>query len=223
MSTNLASTAKLFAGDPLQQLRESSFAGVDPQDIVRRALAAARKPVISTNFRPRSAAFLHLVTRIAPGIPVIWVDTGYNTPATYRFADEVTQRLGLNLKVYSPLVTSARRAALWGGVPALDDPHHAAFTQEVKLEPFERALREAAPDLWLTGIRGEQTEFRRSLGVISNGPFGTLRVAPIFAWSAVDLEDYLYEHGLPDNDDYVDPTKGRENRECGLQNMGSGI
>lgn len=223
MSTNLASPTPLFAADPLQALRETSFAGVDPQDIVRRALAAARKPVISTNFRPRSAAFLHLVTRIAPEIPVIWVDTGYNTPATYRFADEVTQRLKLNLQVYSPLVTSARRAALLGGVPALDSVEHAVFTQEVKLEPFERALREAGPDVWLTGIRGEQTDFRRSLGVVSKGPFGTLRVAPIFAWSAVDLEDYLYEHGLPDNDDYVDPTKGDEHRECGLQNMGSGI
>lgn len=223
MSTNLATPTPLFAADPLQALRQVSFAGVDPQDIVRRALAAARKPVISTNFRPRSAAFLHLVTRIAPDIPVLWVDTGYNTPATYRFADEVTQRLNLNLQVYSPLVTSARRAALHAGVPPLDSPAHAAFTQEVKLEPFERALRETGPDLWLTGIRSEQTEFRRSLGVVSNGPFGTLRVAPIFAWSAVDLEDYLYEHGLPDNDDYVDPTKGDDRRECGLQNMGSGI
>ncbi len=223
MSTQAANTARLFADDPLQTLRHGAFAGVEPQDIVRRALAVAHSPVLSTNFRPRSAAFLHLVTRIAPDIPVLWVDTGYNTPATYRFAEELTRSLQLNLKVYSPLVTSARRDAVLGGVPSLADPAHGAFTQEVKLEPFERALREHAPDLWLTGIRGEQTEFRRSLGVVSNGPLGTLRVAPIFAWSAVDLEDYLYEHGLPDNDDYVDPTKGRDGRECGLQNMGSGI
>lgn len=223
MSTLVANTARLFAEDPLQALRQTSFAGAEPQDIVRRALAVARRPVVSTNFRPRSAAFLHLVTRIAPDIPVLWVDTGYNTPATYRFAEALTRRLQLNLKVYSPLVTGARRNAVLGGVPALDDPAHRAFTQEVKLEPFERALREHAPDLWLTGIRGEQTDFRRSLGVVSDGPLGTLRVAPIFAWSAVDLEDYLYEHGLPDNDDYVDPTKGRDNRECGLQSMGSGI
>ena len=223
MSIQLATTTPLFADDSLQRLRQTRFAGVEPQEIVRRALDAARHPVVSTNFRPRSAAFLHLVTRIAPDIPVLWVDTGYNTPATYRFAAQLTHRLQLNLKVYSPGVTSARRQAVLGGVPALEDPAHAAFTQEVKLEPFERALRELASDLWLTGIRGEQTEFRRTLGVVSSGPFGTLRVAPIFAWRAVDLEDYLYEHGLPDNDDYVDPTKGRDNRECGLQNMGSGI
>jgi phosphoadenosine phosphosulfate reductase len=223
MSQTRANTAALFASDPLAQLRHSDFTGVEPETIVRAALAAAHRPVVSTNFRPRAAAFLHLVTRLAPDIPVLWVDTGYNTPATYRFAEEVTRRLRLNLKVYSPLVTGARRAAVLGGVPKLDDPAHAAFTREVKLEPFERALREHGPDAWLTGIRGDQTEFRRRLGVVSDGPLGVLRIAPIFAWSAVDQEDYLYEHGLPDNDDYVDPTKGEAGRECGLQNMGSGI
>jgi phosphoadenosine phosphosulfate reductase len=223
MSHIRANAAALFESDALAPLRATDFTGVEPESIVRAALAAARRPVITTNFRPRSAAFLHLVTRVAPGIPVLWVDTGYNTPATYRFAEELSRRLRLDLHVYSPLVTSARRDAVLGGVPTLDDPAHAAFTREVKLEPFERALREHAPDVWLTGIRGAQTEFRRRLGVVSDGPLGTLRIAPIFAWSAVDQEDYLYEHGLPDNDDYVDPTKGEAGRECGLQNMGSGI
>lgn len=223
MSQTRANTAALFETDVLEELRHADFTGAEPETIVRAALAVARRPVVSTNFRPRAAAFLHLVTRFAPDIPVLWVDTGYNTPATYRFAAALTHRLRLNLHVYSPLVTSARRSAVLGGVPALDDPAHAAFTREVKLEPFERALREHAPDIWFTGIRGAQTEFRRRLGVISGGPFGTLRVAPIFAWSAVDQEDYLYEHGLPDNDDYLDPTKGEAGRECGLQNMGSGI
>ena len=201
----------------------ADFQHLDPHSIVRQALRYAERPLLSTNFRPRAAALLHLVTRIVPDIPVVWVDSGYNTPATYRFAEAVTQRLKLNLKVYTPLVSSARRTAVLGGVPGLDDPAHEAFTQEVKLEPFERALRELAPDLWFTGIRAEQTDFRKTLGVISRGPFGTTRVAPFFALTGLDLEDYLYEHDLPDNDDYVDPTKVLDRRECGLQNLGSGI
>lgn len=201
----------------------ADFQHLDPHSIVRQALRYAERPLLSTNFRPRAAALLHLVTRIVPDIPVVWVDSGYNTPATYRFVEAVTQRLKLNLKVYTPLVSSARRTAVLGGVPGLDDPAHEAFTQEVKLEPFERALRELAPDLWFTGIRAEQTDFRKTLGVISRGPFGTTRVAPFFALTGLDLEDYLYEHDLPDNDDYVDPTKVLDRRECGLQNLGSGI
>ncbi len=199
------------------------FVGLDPVAIVRHALAHARRPLLSTNFRPRAAALLHLMTRVIPDIPVVWVDSGYNTAATYEFAEEVTKRLKLNLQVYTPKVTSARRHTLDGGVPTLEDAGHARFTQEVKLEPFERALRELAPDLWFTGIRAEQTDFRKSLGVVSKGPFGTTRVAPFFALSSLDLEDYLHEHGLPDNDDYHDPTKVLERRECGLQNLGEGI
>lgn len=198
-------------------------AGRTPQAIIEWALLRARVPVISTNFRPHAAALLHLVTRACPGIPVIWVDSGYNTPQTYRYAEALTARLGLNLQVYTPRVTAARRLALYGGVPSLDDPAHEAFTREVKLEPFERAFAELRPDVWFTGIRADQTEFRRSLGVVSRGVGGSLKVAPCYHWTEVDLENYLYEHDLPDNPDYVDPTKVLADRECGLQHLGSGI
>ena len=223
MSNRLALNTAATTGAETLYATADHFHGLEPQDIVARALSHATAPLLSTNFRPRSAALLHLVTRLAPNIPVVWVDTGYNTPATYRFAEELTRRLKLNLQVYTPRVTSARRAAVMDGVPSLDHPQHGAFTQEVKLEPFARAFQALAPDVWLTGIRAEQTDFRRKLGVVSRGPHGTLRVAPFFAWHAVDLEDYLYEHNLPDNDDYVDPTKVLADRECGLQNLGAGI
>ena len=194
-----------------------------PRDIIDWALARAANPVISTNFRPHTAALLHLVTRARPGIPVIWVDHGYNTADTYRYAERLTALLDLNLHVYTPRVTAARHQAVRGGVPALDAPAHEAFTREVKLEPFERAFRELKPDLWFTGIRADQNSFRKSLGVVSPGVLGALKVAPLYHWTEVDLENYLYEHSLPDNLDYIDPTKVRADRECGLQHLGSGI
>jgi phosphoadenosine phosphosulfate reductase len=190
----------------------------EPRAIVEWAIANAARPVLSTNFRPFSAALLHMVTRIKPDIPVIWVDSGYNTPGTYWFAEQIIQDLNLDIRIYTPRMTAARREALMGGVPGLDDPVRLeAFTFEVKLEPFERALDELKPDIWLTGIRREQTEYRKHLGVASRGPHGTLRIAPVFSWTQVDLEGYLYEHHLPDNEDYYDPTKVLEDRECGLQ------
>ena len=194
-----------------------------PLEIIAWALAQAERPVISTNFRPQTAAILHLVSSACPGIPVIWVDSGYNTPATYRYVEEITRELALNLQVYTPRVSAARRAAVLNGIPSLEDAGHARFTEEVKLEPFERAFREWTPDVWFTGIRAEQNDFRRSLGVVSQGPFGSLKVAPLYHWSSLDLENHLYLHQLPDNPDYFDPTKGEETRECGLQFLGSGI
>ncbi|MGD9601351.1 MAG: phosphoadenosine phosphosulfate reductase family protein [Gammaproteobacteria bacterium] len=194
-----------------------------PGAIIQWALARAANPVVSTNFRPRTAVLLHMLSSTRPGIPVIWVDSGYNTDATYRFVERLSTLLALNLHVYTPRVTVARRRALHGDLPPLDTPAHAAFTREVKLEPFERAFRELQPDVWFTGIRADQGEFRRSLGVASKGVQGSLKVAPLYHWTDVDLENYLYEHALPDNPEYLDPTKGREDRECGLQFLGSGI
>ena len=190
--------------------------GASAAEIIIWALARANNPVISTNFRPRSAALLHMVTRACPDIPVLWIDTGYNTPATYRYIEELRERLQLNLRAYTPYVTAARRAAS-GGLPASDSPQFARFAHETKLEPFERAFNELKPDVWFTGVRREQNEFRRGLGIVSRGAQNTLRVAPVFDWNEQTLADYLDAHDVPDNEDYVDPTKPGAQLECGLQ------
>ena len=115
--------------------------GRDAAGLTRWALGLGKTAIVTTNFRPYEAVILHLVTQVQPDVPVVWMDNGYNTEATYRYADAVTQQLGLNLRIYLPLRSRAHREAVDGPLPALDDPRHAAFTQEVKLEPFTRALR----------------------------------------------------------------------------------
>ena len=134
----------------------------------------------------------------------------------YRFADEVTKQLGLNLKIYLPRRSRAHREAVEGATPALHDPRHAAFTAEVKLEPFARALRETAPQVWFTALRATDTAVRAQMDPVSINPDGLIKVAPLLHWSSKDLHEYCVKHGLPNNFDYVDPTKGEDNRECGL-------
>src|SRR5213076_1901651 len=93
-----------------------------PLDIVRWAIArAGGRPVVSTNFRPYEAAILHLAVQAQPDIPVLWVDHGYNRPATYKHAEELRARLGLNLKPYLPRMTAAHRDAIHGPIPTTDD------------------------------------------------------------------------------------------------------
>ncbi|VUZ25014.1 Phosphoadenosine phosphosulfate reductase [uncultured Comamonas sp.] len=190
--------------------------GHDAPALVRWATGLGLRSIVTTNFRPFEAVILHMVAQAQPDVPVIWMDNGYNTEATYRFADEVTRQLGLNLKIYLPLRTRAHREAVDGPVPALDDPGHAAFTQEVKLEPFARALRETAPQVWFTALRATDSAVRAQMEPVSINPDGLVKVAPLLHWSSKDLYDYCQQHGLPNNFDYVDPTKGEDQRECGL-------
>jgi len=190
--------------------------GKSPQEIIRWAIENSENPLVTTNFRPYEAVILHMATQVKPDIKVLWVDSGYNTSATYRFAEKVIQDLNLNIVTYIPQMTSARRNVLMKGIPDIDDPLHEEFTRQVKLEPFQRALAELKPDLWLNAIRKDQTEFRQAMNIVSASKDGVLKVAPLYNLSEADLDAYLAEHNLPNETDYFDPTKALETRECGL-------
>lgn len=190
--------------------------GQDPQALTRWALELGKRAICTTNFRPFEAVILHMATRIQPDIPVVWMDSGYNTEATYRFVEEIVERLDLNLITYHPRRSRAHREAVEGALPGIDDPRHAAFTEEVKLEPFQRALREMAPEVWLTAVRAEDTAVRAQMQPVSRNDNGLIKVAPVLHWTSKDMYQYLQKHDLPNNFDYFDPTKVEEKRECGL-------
>ena len=164
-----------------------------------------------------AALMLHLVSEVDKSVPTIRVDTGYNLRDTYMVAERLIKDLELDIHVYSPLMTSERRNAIMGGVPTVDEEErHQEFTRQVKLEPFARALEEFKPEIWLTGIRKEETEHRKSLDIVSMDNRGIIKVAPIFNWSEDDVEAYMEQYELPSCRHYFDPTKVHDGRECGL-------
>lgn len=186
-----------------------------PLEIITWAVLNASNPVVTTNFRPYEAAILHVVTRIKKDLKVIWCDTGYNTPQTYKHAQAVIAQLDLNVHLYVPKQTAAHRDVVLG-IPDVDDPKHKLFTEQVKLEPFKRAMTEHLPDVWFTNLRKGQTAFRDGIDIVSKSPDGIIKVSPFYYWTDEDLDAYLTENNLPNEFKYFDPTKQLENRECGL-------
>ncbi len=204
-----------------EQITEAnaSLAGTSPLEIVRWAIARSDgRAIVSTNFRPFEAAILHLVTRVQPGIPVLWVDHGYNRPATYLHAEDLRRRLGLDIRAYLPRMTVAHRDAVHGPIPTTgDEAALKQFSAVMKLEPFQRGMRDLAPTVWITALRKVQNPNRAGLDVVSaDANFGSLKVSPFFHWTDAQMEAYLAEHGLPNEWDYFDPAKADEKRECGL-------
>jgi len=190
-----------------------------PIDIVRWAISkAGGRAIASTNFRPYEAAILHVVTRVQADIPVLWVDHGYNKPATYLHAEALRKQLGLNIKPFLPRMTPAHRDAVHGPIPTTEqEAELKEFSAVMKLEPFQRGMRELAPTVWITALRKVQNPNRAELDIISpDGNFGSLKVSPFFHWTDAQLDAYLAEHGLPNEWDYFDPAKADEKRECGL-------
>jgi phosphoadenosine phosphosulfate reductase len=203
-----------------------------PLEIVRWAVAQAKgRAIVSTNFRPYEAVILHLCAQVQPDIPVLWVDHGYNRPATYKHAEELKKLLKLNLKAYLPKITAAHHDAIYGEIPSPDDEAALKqFSALMKLEPFQRGMKELAPTVWITALRKVQNSGRAGLDIVSEDRnFGALKVSPVFYWTDAQMEKYLKQYELPNEWDYFDPAKADDKRECGLhatwgsQALGSGI
>ena len=190
-----------------------------PREIVRWAIARSNgRAIVSTNFRPYEAVLLHLCVQEQPDIPVLWVDHGYNRPATYHHAEQLKKLLGLNLKIYLPKISAAHRDAIFGDIPSVNDEAALKqFSAQMKLEPFQRGMRELAPTVWLTALRKTQNPGRAAMDIVSEDKnFGALKISPVLNWTDAEMEDYLKRHNLPIEWDYFDPAKSDEKRECGL-------
>jgi phosphoadenosine phosphosulfate reductase len=152
--------------------------------------------VATTSFGIQSAVMLHLIHEHAPKIPVVFIDTGFLFPETYRYAEDLIARLNIDLRVYQPSVSAARMQALWGnlweqGKEGAD--HYAMLT---KIEPMNRALRETGADVWLSGLRRSQSQTRVDRPFVERQK-KTLKAYPILDWADIQVELYLNQHGLP--------------------------
>ncbi len=152
--------------------------------------------VVTSSFGAHAAASLHLLTQQDPDIPVVLIDTGYLFPETYRFVDDLTERLNLNLKVYSaglsPRWQEARFGERWKmGPEALEE-----YNQLVKVEPMKRAINELEVGTWFAGLRRSQSLGRQDTAFLewSNDRW---KVHPIADWSDRDVHRYLTQNNLP--------------------------
>jgi phosphoadenosine phosphosulfate reductase len=176
----------------------STLESAGAEEIVRWATGTfGENLVMSTSFGIQAAVMLHLVTRVVPHIPVIWVDTGYLLAETYIFAQQLTERLDLNLKVYQSPLSPARMEALHGKLWTKDDVASLDRYDRIrKVEPMQRALRELNATAWLAGLRRDQTDHRKHLRAVDRQG-DRYKVLPILDWNAKVIYEYLTEHDLP--------------------------
>jgi len=195
-SDGLADAPAGFDGAQVERWNRE-FAGIDASARVRAALAQfPGQHVLSSSFGAQAAVSLHLLVREMPDVPVVLVDTGYLFPETYRFIDELTERLHLNLKVYrshrSPAWQEARYGQRWNqGLAGIE-----AYNHENKVEPMRRALGELQAGTWFTGLRRVQAESRAATPFVQSVA-GRIKVCPIADWSDRQVHQYLKAYDLP--------------------------
>lgn len=152
--------------------------------------------VLTSSFGAQSAVCLHMVVAQQADIPVVLIDTGYLFPETYRFIDELSERLALNLRIYrapqGPAWQEARYGKLWEqGLAGIE-----RYNWINKVEPMQRALKELNATAWISGLRRQQAKSRQHLDVLL-WRNDRCKIHPLIDWTDRDVYHYLTRYGLP--------------------------
>ena len=176
----------------------ASLEGLSPLERVRWAYDTFGEAfALTTSFGIQSAVMLHLTSQVSRSIPVIWVDTGYLHPETYRYAADLSERFGLNLQVAQAELSPARMEALYGRLwetGSVDDL--TTYHRLRKVDPLEAAMERLAVGCWASGVRGNQTDHRRAMALL-DGVRQRWSLRPLLSWTQRDVFYYMEENGLP--------------------------
>ena len=152
--------------------------------------------VATTSFGIQAAIMLHLIHQHAPGIPVVFIDTGFLFPETYQYAETLQSRFNLDLRIYQPKVSAARIHALWGNLWDHGKDGADKYGMLTKIEPMNRALREIGADAWISGLRRSQSSTRAER-TFAEQQKNTFKVYPILDWADAQVDLYFRQHELP--------------------------
>mgnify|MGYP003393146030 CR=1 FL=1 len=147
----------------------------------------------TTSFQSHSVPMLHMLSRIDRTIPVYFADTGYLFPATLTFRDKLRELLGLRFIGLRPAVPKSQQRDANGALMFTWDPDRCCDLNKVR--PLEPVL--AAHDVWINGVRADQSATRKAMQVEQPGAFGCLRYHPMLDWNARMVHAYIKEHQLP--------------------------
>lgn len=139
------------------------------------------------------AVVAHLAARVAPGIDVLFLDTGYHFAETLGTRDAVAGTMDVTVRTVLPLLTVAEQDARHGERLFERDPDRCCAMR--KVEPLERGL---APYLaWASGLRRDEAPSRRGAGVVEwDAKRGKVKVNPIARWTQDDVDRYVAENNV---------------------------
>jgi len=139
------------------------------------------------------AVLAHLASTVAPGIDVVFLDTGYHFAETIGTRDAVAATLPLTVVDVRPQLSVAEQDTTYGKDLFRTNPDLCCAMR--KVEPLERGL--AGFDAWATGLRRDETHDRVIAPVVGwDEPKQKVKVSPLARWTQDDVDRYLHEHDI---------------------------
>ena len=175
-----ATLAPLRAGERIRQLHAQ----------------LGKRLVATTSFGLQAGVMLHLIHEHAPKIPIVFIDTGFLFPETYQYAEELSSKFDLDLRIYQPTISAARMQALWGNLWENGQDGADRYGLLTKIEPMNRALSETGADVWLSGLRRSQSKSREDRPFVEQQK-KTLKAYPILDWADAQVDLYIHQNNIP--------------------------
>jgi phosphoadenosine phosphosulfate reductase len=136
---------------------------------------------------------VHVAQAAAPGIDVLFLDTGYHFAETIGTRDAVAQAYQVNLLSITPKQTVAEQDAEYG--PKLHDRDPDRCCALRKVEPLERGLKPYAA--WINGMRREESPTRADIRVVDyDAKRNMVKISPIAAWTQQQVDAYIEENSV---------------------------
>jgi len=165
----------------------------ETREAINGFLAEGKKLFVGSSFQSHSIPLLHIVRSISKDIPVYFIDTGFHFPETVTYKEQIAELLDLNVISTRSIVCKRLQCDADGAFYFASDPDHCCYLN--KIQPLEPVLIER--DIWINGVRADQSETRRQMGRTANGPFGTLRYHPMLDWNSKEIFYYRKLYELP--------------------------
>lgn len=150
----------------------------------------ASRACFTCSFQAEDMVVLDLLRRKIPGIPVLFLDTGYHFARTYEYRDRMAREWSLNLVNVMPKQTVPQQEAEFG---ILNRSNPTECCRLRKVEPLMRALEPY--EIWFTGLRREQSPTRKNLKKAEEHrlPSGKtlLKISPLADWTWPQVWDYV--------------------------------
>lgn len=169
------------------------YAGIEGRDLIAQVVRDYPSRVaLLSSFGAESSVLLHMVSEVAPNLPVIFLDTGKLFPETIAYRDQLVRELGLtNLHIVAPDEADLSRTDPAGDLNGRDTDLCCHIRKTV---PMARVMENF--DVMISGRKRFHGAARSDLQFVSEQD-GKLKVEPLAAHSAFDLANYMQKHHLP--------------------------
>jgi phosphoadenosine phosphosulfate reductase len=147
--------------------------------------------VVASNMQ--DAVLVDMAAKVRPGVPVLFLDTGYHFVETIGTRDAIEAVYDVHVLNITPEHTVAEQDQLLGKNLFARDPNECCRLR--KVAPLSKALRGYAA--WVTGLRRVEAPTRANAPLITyDEQFKLVKVNPLAAWTDEDMDDYIAEHDV---------------------------